>query len=137
MPRAKSKPPKVPEADVLKAVLDCLRIWGLEPRRKNTGAALNPRGQMVRFGQPGDPDVETTLPGGRLCQIEVKAPGKRPKPEQFDRLRLCNEQGGVGLWVDDAGELARILPKLCAGAKVEIDETGQQWLITEEEDTES
>lgn len=124
--------PKTPEGHVLAAVLDCLRVWGLEPKRHNVGAA-NTGKRMVFFGERGDPDIRVVLPGGRACEIEVKAPGKRPRPEQWAKLRRCNEQGGVGLFVDDAAELARILPRLLGGARVEIDDDGNQWLITDDD----
>jgi hypothetical protein len=127
---------RTPEGDVLKAVLDCLGLWGIDANRQNTGAMPNAKGRLVRFGRPGDPDITGTLPGGRRLDLEVKAPGKRPTPEQLDRLRLANDQGAVGLWIDDAKELARILPRLCDGARVEIDDDGQQWLITDDDETE-
>lgn len=135
MPRAKKpKPPSTPERDVQAACLACLKAWGIDVKRQNTGAALNPRGKMVFFGRTGDPDITGILPGGRRLDLEIKAPGKEPTPEQLERLRLTNAQGAVGLWLDDALELARILPKLCAGARVEIDEDGRQWLVTDDED---
>jgi hypothetical protein len=118
-------------------ILDCLRVFGVEARRQNTGAALNPRGQMVRFGEPGQADITGTLPWGRRLEIEAKAPGKRPTAKQLDYLRRINESGGVGIWIDDPAELARILPKLIDGARVEIDGTGQQWLVTGESPGES
>lgn len=123
---------RTPEGEVLKAVLDCLKLWGTDAKRQNTAAFRNPSGRLVRCGQPGDPDVTGMLPGGRRLDLEVKAPGKRPTPEQLERLKLTNAQGGVGLWLDDAAELARIMPKLCAGARVEIEDDGSQWLVTDE-----
>lgn len=125
--------PKIHERDVLRGVLDCLKVFGIEARRQNTGAATNPAGRLVRFGQPGQADVTGTLPWGRRLEIEVKAPGKRPTAKQLEYLRATNEAGAVGLWIDDPAELARILPKLIEGARVEIDDDGNQWLITTED----
>jgi hypothetical protein len=134
MPRARKT--KTPEGHVQAAVLGLLKAWAIDVKRQNTGAATLGK-RMVRFGEPGDPDITGMLPGGRRFDLEVKAPGKRPTPEQLDRLRRTNDLGGVGLWIDDAAELARILPQLCAGARVEIDEDGQQWLVTDDEGTEA
>jgi hypothetical protein len=118
------------EAEVLAQVLEALRMFGIDADRQNTGAALNPKGQMVCFGRPGAADVSGQLPDGRKLDIEVKREGFDPnklrgeKREHFERqlarLRRTNEQGGVGFWTDDAEELAKvILPLLLEGASVE------------------
>jgi hypothetical protein len=123
-------PPRRSEREVLAQVIDVLRMFGVDVSRTNTGAAVNPRGQMVRFGTPGDADLSATLPDGRSLRIETKREGFDPaklrgeKREHFERqlakLRRVNELGGVGFWTDDSEELARvILPLVLAGARVE------------------
>lgn len=128
---------RTPEGDVLLVVLAALRAFGIDARRQNTGAARFDDGRggsrLVRFGERGNPDVTGTLPGGRRLDLEVKAPGKRPTPEQLDRLRRTNAAGGVGLWVDDAAQMPRILGRLLDGWRVEIDDDGLPWLVSPDE----
>lgn len=127
--RTKPLVPGRTEAQVLAQVLDALRTFGIDAGRQNTGAGVNPRGQTIRFGTPGNSDISGMLPDGRKLDIEVKREGFDPsklrgeKREHFERqlsrLRKTNEQGGVGFWVDDAKELAEvILPELVAGGRV-------------------
>ena len=71
------------EADVQTAVL---QVLAYHPRvawvcRQNTGAAKLPgRGgeQLVRFGQPGQPDITGQMKDGRRLDVEVKREGWRP-----------------------------------------------------------
>jgi hypothetical protein len=118
------------EAEVLAQILEALHAFGVDAERQNTGAGTNPSGKTIRFGKPGNSDITGTLPDGRRLDIEVKREGFDPskltgkKREHFDRqfarLRKTNENGGVGLWVDDAEEFMRvILPLLLDGATVE------------------
>ena len=131
MTRAKKLTPGRTEAQVLSQVLEALAMYGIDAGRQNTGAAVNPKGQMVRFGTPGDADIQGLLPDGRCLHVEVKREGFNPSRDRGDRwqrqlarLRRTNAQGGVGLWVSDAADLARVLPRLLAGWRVEIDASG-------------
>lgn len=131
MPRAKPKALKTTrtEAEVLAAVLDAARVLGIDLSRQNTGAGVNPKGKVVRFGQPGNADLHGTLPDGRTIDLEIKHENFDPsklggeKRAHFDRqlarLQRTNSLGGVGLWVDDAAEALVILMHVLAGAKVE------------------
>lgn len=124
---SKPRPAITPEREVLRQVLEVLAIHGIDADRQNTGAA-NFGGRCVRFGKKGNADISGMLPDGRKLDIEVKRPGKRPTPEQFDRLHRTNAGGGVGLWLDDAECFARLLPAILAGAWVEIDDQGTPWV---------
>jgi hypothetical protein len=126
---ARPKPP--PEADVLKGVLAALRIFGIDAQRQNTGMAFNPKGQPVRFGEPGNLDISATLHDGRRMEIEVKRPGQKPTPEQWHRIHTLNSLGGVAFYVTDPEQVARILPRLLEGWRVEIDENGFQEVTDE------
>lgn len=123
--------PQPKEAEVLAAVVACLRIYGVQVERQNTGAGTNPSGRLVRFGRKGNADLTGTLPGGRRIEVEVKAPGKRPRPEQLRRLIEHNAQGAVAFWCDDARQVNQIIRRIHDGWRVEIDpETGEQWLVS-------
>ncbi len=118
------------EREVLAQVLEALRLYGIDADRQNTGVGVNPRGQSVRFGRPGNADVSGMLPDGRKLDVEVKREGFNPRTlrgekrahweRQKARLDRTNAQGGVGFWCDDADVLMRsILPRLLEGYSVE------------------
>ena len=60
------------ERQVIEQVLDAARMLGLDLGRQNTGAGVNPAGQTVRFGTPGNADLSGMLPDGRKLDVEVK-----------------------------------------------------------------
>jgi hypothetical protein len=131
MTRPKSAPaPGRTEKQVLAQILEALLAFGIDVERQNTGAGINPTGRAIRFGKPGNADISGMLPDGRKLDIEIKREGFDPsklrgaKREHFERqlsrLRKTNENGGVGLWTDDAEEFMRvILPLLLDGSSVE------------------
>ena len=49
--------------------------------------------KFVSPGFDGVPDRLVLLPGGKLGFVEVKAPGKRPRPLQLARHRLLRRLG--------------------------------------------
>jgi hypothetical protein len=127
--------PAVTEREVLAGVLDACRVLGIEANRQNTGAAMNPSGQTVRFGRKGNADISATIRDGpnrgKRVEIEVKRPGKTPTAEQWDRIHEVNASGGLSFWVDDAGEALRVLRWLVDGWHVVIDDNGDQWVTDE------
>lgn len=122
------KPAPPPEREVLKGVLDALKMFGVDASRNNTGAMRNPSGRLVRFGNPGDADIRGVMKDGRALSIEVKKLGERPRPEQFDHLHRINASGGVAFWVDDIETFVRLFPAILAGARIEIDSAGTPWV---------
>lgn len=139
MPRSVPTP-KVREADVLKAAMDALTMFGFRPERRNIMAVevVSPKGKrrLVRNGAPGQADISATVPSGphrgKRVEIEVKRPGERPRPEQVEFLRSVNESGGLGFWIDDAGRLAHLLGRLLDGWAVELDDDGVPWVVRPE-----
>ena len=59
--------------------------------------------KLVSPGFDGMPDRMVLLPGGRIGFVEVKAPGKVPRPLQVARHRLLLELG-FQVYVLDAPE---------------------------------
>lgn len=55
-------------------------------------------------GTSGWPDRLVLLPGGVVCFVELKAPGKRPTPLQHQRLAKLDLLGFSASWFDDAAE---------------------------------
>lgn len=109
------KRPEPSEADVLSAVLTCLRYhprvaWA---QRFNTAAGKLVRGkghsQFMRFGFPGCPDVLGQLRDGRVLACEVKRPSGATTPEQDAFLDCVRANGGVALVARSADDLLRAL----------------------------
>jgi hypothetical protein len=65
--------------------------------------------KLVSPGTDGMPDRMTLLPGGRIIFIEVKAPGKKPRPLQELRHRQLRKLGFKVYVMDGAGQIPEIL----------------------------
>lgn len=62
-------------------------------------------GTVTRLGKKGDPDYRAwrgrQSGGVDLFLIECKAPGKKPEPDQIDRMRELRLTGAIVEWFDD------------------------------------
>ena len=65
--------------------------------------------KFVSPGFDGVPDRLVLLSGGRLGFVEVKAPGKRPRPLQFARHRLLRRLGFKVYVLDDERQIGGII----------------------------
>ena len=75
-------------------------------------AVKNMGGIAPKFVSPsfdGMPDRLVLLPGGRLAFVEVKAPGKEPRPLQKARHRLLRQLGFKVFILDSAEDIQTIL----------------------------
>ena len=65
-------------------------------------------------GFDGMPDRIVLLPGGRMGFVEVKAPGKVPRPLQEARHRMLRGLGFKVDILDDEQQIGGILDAICA-----------------------
>lgn len=65
-------------------------------------------------GFDGMPDRIVLLPGGRMGFVEVKAPGKVPRPLQEARHRILRKLGFKVYVLDDVGQIGGILDEIRA-----------------------
>lgn len=65
-------------------------------------------------GLDGMPDRIVLMPGGHMGFVEVKAPGKVPRPLQEARHRMLRRLGFKVYVLDDAGQIGGILDEICA-----------------------
>jgi hypothetical protein len=121
------------EAEVLTQVLQSASMLGLDLDRRNTGAGVNQAGKMVRFGKPGDSDLNGQIDrgpnAGRRIDVEIKREGFNPakargeERERFEkqlaRLQRTNTQGGIAFWCDDSLDFIMIMRHVLAGARVD------------------
>ena len=69
-------------------------------------------GLAVKFVSPGFdgmPDRILLMPEGRIAFVEVKAPGKCPRPLQMARHKLLRELGFSVFILDDESQIGGIL----------------------------
>ena len=64
-------------------------------------------------GFDGMPDRIVLLPGGRMGFIEVKAPGKVPRPLQEARHRMLRRLGFQVYLLDAVDQIGGILDAIC------------------------
>jgi hypothetical protein len=135
--RTKKPIPGLTESQVMEGVREALAIFGLDVARQNTGGATNAKGRLVTFGRPGNSDWSGMIPAGwgpasgRKIDIEVKRESFDPgrlrgeKRAHFDRqlsrLKTTCENGGYGLWCNDARQVVHALTRIRDGWKIEWD----------------
>jgi hypothetical protein len=78
--------------------------------KKNGGIAL----KLVCPSFAGMPDRLILLPDGHVGFVELKAPGKKPRPLQLARHRLLRELGFKVYVVDDIAQIGGMLDELHA-----------------------
>ena len=73
-------------------------------------------GLAPKFTSPGFdgmPDRIVLMPGGRMAFVEVKAPGKAPRPLQETRHRMLRQLGFRVYVLDDSSQIGGILDEIC------------------------
>lgn len=65
--------------------------------------------KLVSPGMDGMPDRMALLPGGRIGFVEVKAPGKEPRPLQKLRHRTLRSLGFQVFILDDPEQIPGII----------------------------
>jgi hypothetical protein len=80
--------------------------------QKLAAAVKQAGGVALKFVSPGFdgmPDRLVLLPGGRIAFVEVKAPGKKPRPLQLARHRLLRKLGFQVYIIDNADQIGGML----------------------------
>lgn len=68
--------------------------------------------KFISPGYDGMPDRIVLLPGGQMAFVEVKAPGKTPRPLQSARHELLRHLGFKAYVLDDERQIGGILDAL-------------------------
>ena len=75
-------------------------------------------GMALKFVSPGCdgvPDRLVLLPGGKVGFVEVKAPGKKPRPLQVRRIGQIRGLGFPVFVVDGMEQIEEVLQKIKGG----------------------
>lgn len=78
-------------------------------------ATKNMGGIALKFASPGTdgmPDRIVLLPGGHMAFVEVKAPGKKPRPLQTARLKLLQNLGFKVYVLDNTEQIGWIIDEI-------------------------
>lgn len=77
----------------------------------NTGTYRTFKGSShpITMGFTGLSDIVGQMHDGRALAIEVKVPGKKPTPEQYDFLRTVALNNGLAFWADSVEYVMDIL----------------------------
>lgn len=78
-------------------------------------AAKEMEGIALKFVSPGFdgmPDRLVLLPIGRIAFVEVKSPGKKPRPLQLARHEMLRKLGFKVFVLDDATDIEKILKEI-------------------------
>ena len=82
---------------------------------KKLADAVKARGGLApKFTSPGFDGMPDLMPGGRIAFVEVKAPGKAPRPLQEARHRLLRQLGFRVYVLDDESQIGGILDEICS-----------------------
>ncbi len=74
-------------------------------------------GMAVKFVSPGldgVPDRIVLLPGRKIAFVELKAPGKKPRPLQEKRMRQLECLGFPVYVIDGVEQIGGVLDEICA-----------------------
>ena len=70
--------------------------------------------KWVSPGFDGVPDRIVLLPGRKIAFVELKAPGKKPRPLQVKRMRQLKSLGFPVYVVDGIEQIGGVLDEICA-----------------------
>ena len=68
--------------------------------------------KFVSPGLDGMPDRLVLLPYGKMAFVELKAPGKKPRPLQLRRLKQLKKLGFTCYVIDDVEQIGGILDEI-------------------------
>ena len=96
--------------------------------RKLVKAVNYSGGMCPKFVSPGTngvPDRIVLMPGGRMAFVEVKAPGRKPRPLQVFRIYQLRELGFAVYVLDCMEQIPEILKEIRSGSQDQVDATEQ------------
>lgn len=103
------------EREVTAEILKEMIRRGWRPRRSHSGLFYTRDGRPQRIGEPGMCDwvfLRNSICPMHYCEVEIKASGKKPSPQQLEYMAAMNHAGIACTWVDSVEELTKWLQTL-------------------------
>jgi hypothetical protein len=102
--------------------IQLLGAMGITLWRRNV-AAITIEDRFFRCGEAGQSDLwGSDWPAGnawaRHWEIETKAPGKRPTPNQLIWLKASTARGWVAFWGDNVNTICRVAGAVLEGGQI-------------------
>lgn len=85
------------ERDIIGFLQQQTPAWIID--RNHVGLFFNRIGTPIKMGRKGQCDWRA-MRAGQYFEFEVKAPGEKPKPAQYEYMALREYQGIVVTWAD-------------------------------------
>lgn len=97
--------PVLKETDVVRQITDLMKAEGYRIMRLQSGVFVSDT-RILRIGERGLPDWLFLRRSEDRCRpvamfVEIKAPGKKPRPEQVAWINEAIEAGLLACWTDD------------------------------------
>ncbi len=114
----RARAPRIAERDVKRDVVEYLEVvkrWRVFVRQVGGRPWTDKTGKkrVMKFGITGQADLFGWIRGSaRHFEIELKAPGEEPRPDQYEWLDGCRETGCVSFWCDSLDSLIAQLAAL-------------------------
>ena len=99
-----------PETILQNKIIAELNSRGHYARNHTVGQFFTRDGRIVHIGVHGEADIDGFRKGdAKAFQIEVKMPGKKPRPDQLAFLEAMRSMGAISGWCTSVEEAIRIV----------------------------
>lgn len=98
-----------PETILQNKILAALNARGHYARNHTVGQFYTKYGAVIHVGTHGESDIDGHRKDGRAIYLEVKIPGKRPRPDQLQFLEAMRNSGAIAGWCTSVEEAIRIV----------------------------
>jgi len=90
----------VKESEIRKQIIDLLKLKRYVVFKHRNVGIMKPNGSYIplAFGEKGISDIIACSPEGVFTAVEVKRPGKKVSPEQWDFIERVKRNKGVAFY---------------------------------------
>ncbi len=98
-----------PETKLQAQVIDALNRRGHLVFNHTVGTFYTSQGTRLKIGNHGEADIWGVKKGGRAIFLELKMPGKRPRPDQMQFLKVVGDMGAIAGWCTSVEEAIKLV----------------------------
>lgn len=101
-----------PETILQNKIISELNRRGHYARNHTVGQFYTKYGQIVHVGTHGESDIDGHRSDGMAFYLEIKVPGKRPRPDQLQFLEAMRRTGAIAGWCTSVEEAIKIVEQI-------------------------